>query len=129
MNGGPRLRVLIADDDSMIREVLAEVLNEEPDIEVVAAAQDADEAIRFTERDRPDVAVLDLRMPGGGGARAVREIATRCPATALLVFSAYSDRLAVSELHAIGVGEFLLKGVPNAELLSAVRRLGRRTSG
>jgi DNA-binding NarL/FixJ family response regulator len=128
MNRAPRLRVLIADDDSMIREVLAEVLNEEPDIDVVAVARDADEAIRFTERDCPDVAVLDLRMPGGGGARAAREIAARCPATALLAFSAYSDRLAVSELHAIGVAEFLLKGVPNTVLVSTVRRLGRRTT-
>ena len=129
MTGGPRLRVLIADDDRMIREVLAEVLNEQPDIDVVAVARDAEEAIRFTERDRPDVAVLDLRMPRGGGTRAAREIAARSPATALLAFSAYSDRLALTELRAIGVAEFLVKGVPNTTIVSAVRRLGQRATG
>jgi len=119
------VRVLIADDDLMIRQVLREVLDEEPDITVVAVAEDAEEAIRLAERDRPQVAVLDVRMPGGGGAHAARGILARSPETAILAFSAYADRAAMAGLRAVGVSEYLVKGVPNTVLVEAVRRLGR----
>lgn len=118
------LRVLISDDDAMIRDVLKEVLDEEPDIAVVAVAGDADEAIRLAEHHRPAVAVLDLRMPGGGGARAAREITRLSPSTAILMFSAYADRAAVAGLAAAGVTEYLVKGAPNTAIVAAVRRLG-----
>jgi DNA-binding NarL/FixJ family response regulator len=123
------LRVLISDDDVMIREVLKEVLDSEADIAVVAVAGDADEAIRLAERHRPAVAVLDVRMPGGGGARAAREIARRSPDTAILAFSAYADRASIAGLAAAGVTEYLVKGAPNAAIVEAVRRLGRRPAG
>ncbi|WIY00182.1 response regulator transcription factor [Amycolatopsis mongoliensis] len=122
------LRVLISDDDEMIRAVLREVLDEEPDIAVVAVAGDADEAIRLAEQHRPAVAVLDVRMPGGGGARAAREITRRCPDTAILAFSAYADRASMAGLAAVGVTEYLVKGVPNAKIVETVRRLGQPPS-
>lgn len=117
--------MLISDDDEMIRAVLQEVLDEEPDIAVVAVAGDADEAIRLAEHHRPAVAVLDVRMPGGGGARAAREIARCSPGTAILAFSAYADRASMAGLAAAGVTEYLVKGVPNVKIVEAVRRLGR----
>lgn len=119
--------MLISDDDEMIRDVLKEVLDEEPGIAVVAVAVDADEAIRLAEHHRPTVAVLDVRMPGGGGARAAREIARLSPDTAILAFSAYADRAAVAGLAAAGVTEYLVKGVPNVKIVEAVRRLGQPT--
>ncbi|MFI5589737.1 response regulator transcription factor [Amycolatopsis sp. NPDC051758] len=122
------LRVLISDDDVLIRDVLKEVLDEEPDIAVVAVAADADEAIRLAEHHRPSVAVLDVRMPGGGGARAAREIARCSPGTAILAFSAYADRASMAGLAAAGVTEYLVKGAPNRAIVEAVRRLGRGTS-
>jgi DNA-binding NarL/FixJ family response regulator len=122
------LRVLISDDDVLIRDVLKEVLDEEPDIAVVAVAADADEAIRLAEHHRPSVAVLDVRMPGGGGARAAREIARCSPGTAILAFSAYADRASMAGLAAAGVTEYLVKGAPNRVIVEAVRRLGRGTS-
>ncbi|WP_370963647.1 response regulator transcription factor [Amycolatopsis sp. cg9] len=118
------LRVLISDDDAMIRDVLKEVLEDEPGIAVVAVAGDADEAIRLAERHRPAVAVLDVRMPGGGGARAAREIARCSPGTAILAFSAYADRASIAGLAAAGVTEYLVKGAPNRVIVEAVRRLG-----
>jgi DNA-binding NarL/FixJ family response regulator len=121
------LRVLISDDDVMIRDILREVLDEEPDMAVVAVAGDADEAIRLAEHHRPSVAVLDVRMPGGGGARAAREIARCSPGTAILAFSAYADRASMAGLAAAGVTEYLVKGAPNQAIVEAVRRLGRRT--
>jgi DNA-binding NarL/FixJ family response regulator len=120
------VRVLISDDDELIRAVLKEVLDEEPDIAVVAVASDADEAIRLAEHHRPAVAVLDVRMPGGGGARAAREIARCSPDTAILAFSAYADRTSMAGLAAAGVTEYLVKGVPNTKIVEAVRRLGQQ---
>ena len=120
--------MLISDDDELIRAVLKEVLDEEPDIAVVAVAGDVDEAIRLAEHHRPAVAVLDVRMPGGGGARAAREIARCSPDTAILAFSAYADRASMAGLAAVGVTEYLVKGVPNAKIVEAVRRLGRSPS-
>ncbi|MEV4599807.1 response regulator transcription factor [Amycolatopsis sp. NPDC049253] len=122
---GP-LRVVISDDDDMIRDALREVLDEQPDIEVVGVGRDADDAITLAERHRPAVAVLDVRMPGGGGARAAREIAARCPGTAVLAFSAYSDHASMASLESAGAVEYLTKGVPNREIVAAVRRLGGR---
>lgn len=77
-----RLRVLVCDDDGMIREALSEVLCEEPDFDVVGVAADTDEAIALAALHRPAVAVVDVRMPGGGGARVAREIMRRSPAPA-----------------------------------------------
>lgn len=118
------VRVLISDDDPMIRDALREVLEAQPDLAVVAVTKDADEAIEHTERLRPTVAVLDVRMPGGGGLRAAREIRERSPRTRILVLSACAEVGAEWELSELGVVECLMKGVPNAEIIAAVRRLG-----
>ncbi len=117
----PPVRVLISDDDPMIRDALREVLEAEPDIAVVAVAADADEAIALAVRHSPVVAVLDVRMPGGGP-RAAREILQRSPGTRVLAFSAYDDSGTVAEMAHAGTVEYLLKGTPNTEIVAAVRR-------
>lgn len=120
----PPVRVLVADDDPMIRLALSEVLAAEDDLQVVAVAEDAVQAIALAVVHGPDVAVLDVRMPGGGGAHAAREIRVRSPRTQLLAFSAYDDSGTVDELMRIGVREYLVKGITNAEIVAAVRRAG-----
>lgn len=122
------LRVLISDDDPMIRDALREVLEAEPDFVVVAVAGDADEAIELTRTHGPAVAVLDVRMPGGGGPRAAKEIRELSPATRIMAFSAYGDSVALEEMRRLGVTEYLQKGVPNTEIVAAVRRLGTTTA-
>lgn len=117
------IRVLICDDDPMIREALEEVLEAAPDIIVVAVAADTDEAIALAERHGPTVAVLDIRMPGGGGPRVARELRERLPDIGLLAFSAYGDVQAVEDMRRAGVRDHLLKGVRNPEILAAVRRV------
>jgi DNA-binding NarL/FixJ family response regulator len=119
-----RLRVLISDDDPMIRDALREVLDSEPDIDVVGVAGDADEAIALAAEHVPAVVVLDVRMPGGGGPRAAREILNRVPGTRILAFSAYDDSGTVAEMMRAGIVEYLLKGSPNTEIVAAVRRAG-----
>jgi len=118
------LRVLVADDDPMIRLALSEVLEAEADLQVIAIAEDAVQAVTLAEEHGPDVAVLDVRMPGGGGTHAAREIRVRSPRTQLLAFSAYDDSGTVDELKRLGVREYLIKGVTNAEIVAAVRRAG-----
>ncbi|HEY7594036.1 MAG TPA: response regulator transcription factor [Actinophytocola sp.] len=118
------LRVLISDDDPMIRDALREVLDAEPDIDVVGVAADADEAIALAARHAPAVVVLDVRMPGGGGPRAAREILGRAPGTRILAFSAYDDSGTVAEMTRAGIAEYLLKGASNIEIVAAVRRAG-----
>jgi len=118
------LRVLVADDDPMIRLALSEVLEAEADLQVVAIAEDALQAVALAETHSPDVAVLDVRMPGGGGTHAAREIRVCSPRTQLLAFSAYDDSGTVEELKRLGVREYLIKGVTNAEIVAAVRRAG-----
>jgi DNA-binding NarL/FixJ family response regulator len=118
------LRVLIADDDPLIRDVLRDVLDDEPDMEVVAVASDAREAVALVEQHSPAVVVLDVRMPHGGGSHAAAEILHRAPGTRILAFSAYTDPGAVAEMRRAGVTDYLAKGVRNTELVAAVRRLG-----
>jgi DNA-binding NarL/FixJ family response regulator len=115
-------RVLIADDDAMIREVLRDVLDNETDLEVVAVARDAVEAVALAEQHVPAVAVLDVRMSGGGGVTAAFEILRRSPSTRILAFSAYQDAAAMHEMAGAGAIEYLVKGIPNVEIVAAVRR-------
>lgn len=117
-----RLTVLIGDDEPLIREVLSEVLAAEPDLDVVATASHADEAIELAVRHTPAVAILDVRMPGGG-AWAAREIRRLSPRTRVMAFSAYGDSGSVDEMRRVGVQEYLLKGLPNTDIVAAVRRV------
>jgi DNA-binding NarL/FixJ family response regulator len=117
---GP-LRVLIADDDEAIRSAMRELIEHQGDLELAGVAADADEAIELAMRLRPDVAVLDVRMPGGGGPRAAAEIRRLSPSTATLAFSAYQDRTSVLAMLDAGAVGYLVKGAPNAEITGTIR--------
>ncbi|EME51003.1 hypothetical protein H074_37433 [Amycolatopsis decaplanina DSM 44594] len=125
MNRTPprRLRVLVADDNPVIGDALRALLEAEPDIEVVAVALDAGEAVALAELLAPEVALLDVRIPGGGGAWMAREIRRRVPHTRLMAFSAHSDTRSIAQMASAGVTEYLVKGSPNTEILAAIRRV------
>src|SRR5690349_4599076 len=116
------VRVLIADDDPAVREALVDLLRDEPGLDLVGVAGDADEAIRLATETQPAVAVLDARMPAGGGARAAREIVRNCPGTRVLVLSAYEEKASVFEMFAAGASGYLVKGGSDREVLDAIRR-------
>ena len=102
-----RIRVLVADDEPALRGALAELLAQEERIFFVGAAADADEAIALAQREQPDVALLDVKMPAGGGPRAAREIQRLSPGTRVIALSAFEDRPTVLEmLRAGAVGEW-----------------------
>jgi DNA-binding NarL/FixJ family response regulator len=115
------IRVLIADDDRSVREALEELLMATPGMEVVAAVADADTAIEAAQRLRPDVALLDAKMPGGGGRRAASGIRQVCPSVRSVAYSAYGDRASVSAMLAAGVLGYVVKSALPEELLEAIR--------
>src|SRR5947208_3142064 len=116
------IRVLVADDEPKVREALADLINEEPTLQLVGVAEDADEAILMADAQPPDVAVLDVAMPKGGGPKAAREIRIRHPETRLLAFSAYEDGASVQAMLGEGVAGYVLKGTPVEEILDAIHR-------
>jgi DNA-binding NarL/FixJ family response regulator len=76
-------------------------------------------------RSQPDVALLDVRMPGGGGPEAARLIRAHCPKTRLIAFSAHADRVVVLEMLRAGIQEYLIKGKNDDDIVDAIRRTGR----
>lgn len=117
------IRVMIADDDVVFREALAEVLRSDPGCDLVGVASGAGEAIDMAGSLRPDVAILDVKMPDGGGARATSEIRDRSPRTKILGFSAYGDRETVFDLLRRGASGFLVKGSSPAALIDGVHNV------
>lgn len=121
----PIVSVLIADDDAAVREALADLLSEEPSITLVDLAATADDAIEIATRERPHVALVDVRMPGGGGPRAVREIAVRSPSTRCLAFSVHEEMASVYEMLELGASGYLVKGAADREIVEAIHRAAR----
>ena len=119
------IRVLVADDEQPLRDAICDLLAGEPDMDVVGAAADAGRAVALAQETAPDVALLDVKMPGGG-ARAAAQIASVSPETKVVALSAYEDRGSVQEMLRNGAVGYLVKGAPPFELLEAIRRAVRR---
>jgi DNA-binding NarL/FixJ family response regulator len=107
-------RVLIADDDPDVRAVLAAQLPLSFDI--VGTAADTDEAIALAAEHRPDIALVDVEMPGGGGPRATREIGAAAPATTIVALSADESDRVVRDMLAAGAVTYIRKDVSAEEL-------------
>jgi DNA-binding NarL/FixJ family response regulator len=115
------LRLLIADDDPVMRLLLAAIVRADPQLELVAEAEDADQAIALAAEQRPHVALLDIEMPGGGGLRAAREIHARHPEIRLLALSAHETDEARDAMAAAGASGYVVKGAPPSDVLSALK--------
>lgn len=115
-----RIRVMIADDEQSIREMLASVVESDPSMEVVGTAPDAQGAIDLAELRQPDVALLDVRMPNGGGPRATREILRRSPPTRVVALSAFEDRESVLTMIQAGARSYVGKDASNDQILGAI---------
>jgi DNA-binding NarL/FixJ family response regulator len=117
------IRILLADDHAVVREGLCALLGREPDMSVVAQAEDGREALRLAQQTRPDVAALDLSMPLLNGLEAARQIAAweRGPRTILLTM--HADEPYVLEALRAGVRGYVLKGDAVADLVRAVREV------
>ena len=116
-----KIRVIVADDHALVREGTRQLLEREPDIEVVGEAANGAEAVALVERLAPDVAILDISMPVMGGIEATERIKAIRPSTVVLILSQYDDDQYVFALLAAGAAGYLLKDVPSAEVVRAVR--------
>ncbi|MDH4111109.1 MAG: EAL domain-containing protein [Actinomycetota bacterium] len=117
------IRVLIADDEPALRGALADLLEHEDDVILIGSAGDADEAIALAGDEHPDVALVDVSMPAGGGARAAREIARCSPDTRVIALSAFEDRPTVLEMLRAGAVGYLVKGTAGEEIVDSIQKV------
>lgn len=115
------IRILLADDHVMLRQGTAEMLRKEADIEIVGEADNGQQAIDLTLRLRPDIVVMDVRMPVLSGIEATRRIRDTMPQVQVLVLSAYDDDQYIFSLLQAGASGYLLKTAPVKELVKAIR--------
>ena len=129
---GPSVRVFLVDDHEVVRRGVAEVLEDDPGLVVVGEAGTVAEALARIPAVRPDVAVVDMRLPDGDGADVVRQLRARLPDVRFLVLSSYTDDEAIAAAFAAGAAGYLVKQVRGADLVSAVRTVaagGTLTTG
>ena len=115
------IRVLIADDQAMVREGLRMILDAQPDLEVVAEAGDGQAALRAAAEHRPDVVLMDIRMPGMDGLTATERLIGAGSSSRVLVLTTFGQDEYLYRALRAGASGFLLKDSPRAQLLHAVR--------
>jgi len=117
---GP-IRILLADDHTMVREGTREILEHYPDLQVVGEAEDGEQAVQLACQLQPDVVLMDIGMPRVNGIEATRRIKAQCPQIAILVLTAYDDDQYVIAILQAGAAGYLLKSARGSELVEAVR--------
>jgi two-component system, NarL family, response regulator NreC len=121
MNSSNKIRVLIADDHTLVREGIRSLLQNCPDIEVVGEAMDGHQAIEKTRSLQPDLVLMDVAMPGLGGLEATLEIRSNFPKVKILVLTQYDNKEYVYRFLKAGAAGYVLKKAASTELISAIR--------
>ncbi len=115
------IRVLVADDHPIVRDGLDAIINDQPDMRVVAEASNGREALRLALESRPDVLLIDLRMPQLDGLEAVMAIQKKWPDARIIILTTYDGDEDIYRAIQAGARAYLLKGVPRGELLDTIR--------
>jgi two-component system, NarL family, response regulator DevR len=121
MSDEPGIRILIADDHEVVRIGLSALLDRQPGFRVVGQAESGREAIRLARQLRPDVVVLDIRMPDGSGTDACRAITAETPGTPVVMLTSYADEEALFDAISAGASGYVLKRIGSDELVNAIR--------
>ena len=122
------IKVMVVDDHPIFREGVVAAIEPEEDIEVVGQVGSADVAVREVELKRPDVVLMDVRMPGTNGITACRMIRDNAPDTKVIIFTSYGEKEMLFDSIMAKADGYLLKGVERAELLSGIRSVARGDS-
>lgn len=122
------LRILLVDDHEVVRVGIRALIDRQPDMEVVGEAGTVREAVRLAEQLAPDVVVLDIRLPGGSGLDACRQIKALRPETRIIVLTSYPDDEVLFDAIACGAEGYVLKQIGSDELIRALERVGRGES-
>jgi two-component system response regulator DesR len=117
------VRIMIAEDQTMVRQALVALLELEPDIAVVAEAASGDEALAMARKHQPDVAVLDIEMPGPGGIEVARQLTGSGFSGKIVIVTTFGRPGYLRAAMAAGASGFLLKDAPAAELAAAIRQV------
>jgi diguanylate cyclase (GGDEF)-like protein len=125
VNAAVALRLIVADDDPVSRLMLGAIVKREPGFELVGEAADAPQAVELALRRRPDVVLLDVDMPGGGGARAAVQIREALPDVRIVAISADDSQSSQYDMMRAGAVGFIAKGAPDDEILRVIRSSAR----
>ena len=118
------LTVFLVDDHEVVRRGVGDLLDEEDDLSVIGQAGSVTEALARIPALRPDVAVLDMRLPDGNGVELCRELRSRLPELNCLILTSYTDEQAMMDAILAGAGGYVIKDIKGMELVAAVRTVG-----
>jgi two-component system, NarL family, response regulator NreC len=116
-----KIRVVVADDHAILRAGLRMLINAQADMTVISEAQDGIEAVAAVQRTKPDVAILDVTMPGSGGLDAIKEIVARSRSTRILLLTMHEEPAYLRTALSAGASGYVLKKSVDADLLTAIR--------
>jgi len=119
------IRLLIIDDHEMVREGLKAMLTTEPDFTIVGDAANAEQAFELIERLRPDVILLDIRLPGTSGIDVCRTVTERYPETAVIILTTFTDESLVAQCIQAGARGFIVKDIERFDLKRSIRAVAR----
>lgn len=117
------IRIVLADDHAVVRQGTAELLRREPDLDVIAEAENGLQAFEFAQRLKPDIVIMDVRMPVLSGIEATKMILEKVPEVQVLVLTAHEDDQYLFSLLEAGASGYLLKTAPVSELVRAIHQV------
>ncbi len=122
----PVIRLLLADDHCVVRQETGAILEQQPDLVVVAEAESGEQAVALARQHQPEVVVMDVSMPGTGGIEATRQLHEQMPQVRIIGLSMYDDPAIADSMREAGAAEYLPKGGPAEDLVAGVRGVDTR---